>query len=58
MKTLCATCLHDKYPAGCDFACSGVLEFDEEIECVTSCEDYEAGESGWEALRKATQKEK
>lgn len=41
MKTLCATCCHDKYPSGCEYACMGVNVFDEEEECVTDCEDFE-----------------
>lgn len=47
MKTLCATCCHDKYPSGCEYVCSGVLGWDEENEIVTNCEDYEEGKSEW-----------
>ena len=47
MRTLCATCTHDKYPSGCEYACMGVNVFDEVTECVTDCEDYEEGKRDW-----------
>lgn len=47
METLCATCCHDKYPSGCEYACSGVTGWDEVNEIVTNCEDFEEGKSEW-----------
>ena len=41
MKTMCSTCRHDKNPGGCEFACAGVVGWDEVNEVVTSCQDYE-----------------
>lgn len=41
VKSLCDTCAHDKYPGGCEYACTGVELFDDVNEVVTACDDYE-----------------
>ena len=45
VKSMCDTCKHDKCPGGCEYACTGVEGWDEENEVVTSCQDYEEGQS-------------
>ena len=46
MKNLCDRCTHDKTDLGCEYYCTGVDEWDEENEIVTSCQDYKTAEDG------------